>query len=78
MIDRGGAGDGGSGGSSAAAEFIDRVPPHDIEAEMAVLGSVLLDGETMGFLVPILKAKDFYRPAHAQIYKLINKKTNPA
>ncbi len=69
MIERGGTNSGG--GSSAPAEFIDRVPPHDIEAEMAVLGSVLLDGETMGFIVPLLKADDFYRPAHGRIYEVM-------
>lgn len=65
MIDRAAA------GAPGAAERIERVPPHDLEGEMAVLGSILLDGETMGLVVPLLKSEDFYRPAHARIYEVM-------
>jgi replicative DNA helicase len=50
---------------------IERVPPHDLEAEMAVLGSVLLDGEVMGAVAPLLKHEDFYRSAHRRLYEVM-------
>ncbi len=63
MIDR--------GGLSVPQALIERVPPHDLEAELAVLGSVLLDGETMGMVVPILKPDDFYRTNHGRLYEVM-------
>ncbi len=56
---------------SVANSLIERVPPHDLEAELAVLGSILLDGETMGMVVPILKPDDFYRSNHARVYEVM-------
>ena len=38
---------------------IDRLPPHSIEAEEAVLGSVLIDPDALDRL-PCLAADDFY------------------
>ena len=39
---------------------IDRMPPHSIEAEEAVLGSILIDPEAIFRVSPFLKADDFY------------------
>lgn len=50
---------------------IERVPPHSLEAEMAVLGSVLLDGEVMGQVVALLKPEDFYRTAHGRVFEVM-------
>ena len=41
--------------------YAEKLLPHDIEAEESVLGSVLIDGECMTRLVPLLKGADFYR-----------------
>ena len=41
--------------------YAEKLLPHDIEAEESVLGSVLIDGECMTRLVPLLKGGDFYR-----------------
>ncbi len=68
MIDRSAA-RAPQGGKSDLPGLIERVPPHHLESEMAVLGSILLDGETMGLIVPLLKPEDFYRPAHGRIYE---------
>ena len=57
------------GSVSLPAALVERVPPHNLEAEMAVLCSVFLDGEVVGNLVPILKPGDFYRTAHARLYE---------
>jgi len=48
-----------------------RVPPHDYEAERAVLGAVLLDGDALQDAVEILLRDDFYRKAHATIFDII-------
>ena len=37
------------------------LPPQNLEAEAAVLGSVLLDREVIGRLSASLAARDFYR-----------------
>ena len=41
--------------------YAEKLLPHDLEAEEAVLGSVLIDGECLTRLVPLLKGGDFYR-----------------
>jgi replicative DNA helicase len=57
--------------ASGAVPAIERVPPHDVEAEMAVLGSLLMDGEAMGAVAPLLRPRDFYRSAHGRIYEVM-------
>jgi replicative DNA helicase len=49
----------------------DRVPPHDVEAEIAVLGSMLLDPEAAGRVVAILRPDHFYRGPHADVYGVL-------
>ncbi|MBA7614221.1 Replicative DNA helicase [subsurface metagenome] len=39
----------------------EKLPPHDIEAEEAVLGSLLIDGEAIHKIATFLKPEDFYR-----------------
>ena len=46
----------------------ERIPPHNLEAEEAVLGSMMLSGEAVAQASEILKASDFYRSAHGKIY----------
>jgi len=38
-----------------------KLPPHDLDAEEAVLGSLLIDPEAIFKVVTLLKADDFYR-----------------
>ena len=47
----------------------ERLPPHNVEAEEAVLGSVLLDREVIGRLSGVLDARDFYRERNGSIYQ---------
>ena len=49
----------------------DKLPPQNLEAELSVLGSVLLDNETLHDVVPLLKVEDFYRDSHQVIYRAI-------
>ena len=44
------------------------LPPQNLEAEMAVLGGVLLENEALNKALEILTADDFYRESHRKIY----------
>jgi len=46
-----------------------RVPPHDLEAEGSVLGSILLDPTAITRVLDLLTPEDFYRENNAQIYR---------
>jgi len=46
-----------------------RVPPHDLEAEGSVLGSILLDPTAITRVLDLLTLEDFYRENNAQIYR---------
>jgi len=48
-----------------------KVPPHDIEAEQAVIGSMLTDKDAVVDAIEILKAEDFYRQDNKTIYEAI-------
>ena len=45
-----------------------RVPPQNIEAEQAVLGSILLKSDVFGTVLETLKPQDFYKEGHRLIY----------
>ncbi|MBE6007967.1 MAG: replicative DNA helicase [Lachnospiraceae bacterium] len=45
------------------------VPPHDSEAEMAVLSSVFMDREAAGIAFEMLRGEDFYRPDNKIIFE---------
>src|SRR5439155_22655824 len=49
----------------------DRTPPQDIEAEMSVLGGMLLSKDAIADVIEVLRGGDFYRPAHQLIYDAI-------
>ena len=46
-----------------------RMPPQSIDAEMTVLGSLMLDREAMYRVADMLSVRDFYKPAHQLIYE---------
>lgn len=46
-----------------------RIPPHSMEAEQSVLGSMLLDKEAVAAAGEVLQAEDFYSDAHREIYE---------
>ena len=50
---------------------VDRLPPQNIEAEQSVLGSLLIDRDAIITVAPFLRAEDFYREAHGQVYSAI-------
>ena len=48
-----------------------KVPPHDIEAEQAVIGSMLTDKDAVVSAIEVLKEDDFYRDDNRAIYSAI-------
>ncbi len=50
---------------------IDRIPPHNLEAEMALIGSVLVDREIMGTVGEIVRPNDFYAHVHETIFAVL-------
>src|ERR687887_9862 len=54
----------------SALELPSRIPPHNLDAERAVLGAVLLEGrEALPRVVEVLRPSDFYTEAHRAIYQ---------
>ena len=54
-------------------QILDKLPPQSLEAEMAVLGSMLLDREATGLAIELLNESSFYKDAHKKIYSAIIK-----
>ncbi|MGD2184340.1 replicative DNA helicase [Lusitaniella coriacea] len=49
---------------------IDYLPPHNIEAEEAILGGILLDPNAIARIADLLVPEAFYISAHAEIYRV--------
>ncbi|HEY5541151.1 MAG TPA: replicative DNA helicase [Coriobacteriia bacterium] len=47
---------------------LDRVQPHNLEAEQATLGAMFLSSEAVEGTLAMLQPEDFMRPAHARIF----------
>jgi len=47
------------------------VPPHNIEAEQAVLGCMLLDSDVIPTVTELIRSSDFYREDHREICEAI-------
>lgn len=45
-----------------------RVPPHSLDAERAVLGSVFIKPSVMALLVAELQVDDFFQPQHREVF----------
>lgn len=48
-----------------------QIQPHNLEAEQAVLGCMLLDRAACDKVIEILKSEDFYRSTHSMLFDLI-------
>jgi replicative DNA helicase len=52
-------------------KLLDKVPPQNLEAEMAVLGSLLIDEEAIAVAIETLSADSFYKDSHRKIFDAI-------
>lgn len=50
----------------------DKLPPHAPEAEMALLGSIILDPYTLADVLPLVSVpEDFYRQSNATVFRVL-------
>lgn len=50
-------------------EDMTRIPPHSVESEQSILGSILLDKDAIITVTETIKPDDFYKEAHKIIYE---------
>ncbi|MCS7032621.1 MAG: replicative DNA helicase, partial [Phycisphaerae bacterium] len=53
------------------SQLFDRLPPHSIEAEMGLLGAMMLDKHVIGDVVPMVDRDSFYREDHQILFDLL-------
>ncbi len=63
-------------GSGDVSRLFDKLPPHAVEAEMSLLGSMIIAGTSglhvIGDVLQIIKGPDdFYKPAHGALYEVL-------
>ena len=58
--------------------YAERLPPHDIAAEESVIGSLLIDGEAMSRIAPLVKPDDFYRERNRWCFEVASRSTTGA
>ena len=46
-----------------------KIPPHSAEAEVSVLGALLLDKDAVVAVAEFLLAEDFYNERHQEIFR---------
>lgn len=51
--------------------LLERIPPYNLEAEQAVLGSMMLDREAVYIAMEILQPEHFYKESHQVIFRTI-------
>jgi replicative DNA helicase len=49
----------------------ERTPPHDVAAEQCVLGGMMLSKDAISDVLDVIKAHDYYRPAHQLVHEVI-------
>jgi replicative DNA helicase len=54
---------------TSGTKIAGRIPPQNLEAEQAVLGSILLKADNFGSALEILKPQDFYKESHKLIFE---------
>jgi len=57
--------------AGAPSEAPQRVPPQSIQSEACVLGSMILHHPAIDLVVQIVRAEQFYRPAHQTIFQVL-------
>src|SRR5262249_40667395 len=59
----------GGGGGGQIGKLFERLPPHSLESEMSLLGSLILDHRVAADVIGIVSGKDdFFSEAHGAIY----------
>ncbi len=53
-------------------ELIDRIPPHNLDAEQSLLGAILIDKEAITKIGDVTHGSDFYKDAHRHIFEVMS------
>ncbi|HWB72560.1 MAG TPA: replicative DNA helicase [Egibacteraceae bacterium] len=61
----------GAPSPAAATERYDRIPPHNLDAEVSVVGSMLLSKNAIAEVGELVGPEDFYRGAHRTMFEAI-------
>ncbi len=57
--------------SRGRANFSERVPPNNLEAEQSLLGSMLISSDAISLVIDKIRAEDFYRDDHRFIFEAV-------
>ena len=49
-------------------DHLHKLPPQSLEAEMSILGGILIDNDAINRVLEILQPEDFYREAHRKLF----------
>jgi replicative DNA helicase len=53
-----------------AKEILEKIPPRSMDAEKALLGSLMLSPDAINKVIDYVEASDFYKKAHQDIYQV--------
>ena len=53
-----------------------KLPPQSLEAEMSILGGILIDNDAINRVLEVLTPEDFYRESHRKIFQAMMKLTD--
>ncbi len=53
------------------SESFQKVPPHNLEAEQSLIGSMMLSEDAVVIALEIVEAEDFYQSSHRHIFKAL-------
>ena len=49
-----------------------QLPPQDVQAEMSILGGVLIENDAINTVFELMKCEDFYRESHRQVFQAMS------
>lgn len=52
-----------------STEELHKLPPQSLDAEMSILGGILIDNDAINRVLEVLTAEDFYRESHRKIFQ---------
>ena len=52
-------------------DIISKIPPHNLEAEESLLGSIFVDQESLAKVMDVVNEDDFYKESHRIIFEVM-------